>query len=286
MLPKGGLRAPAQRVALLAFDSAARGVDHMIELRHLLEEAGHVSVFPGKTLLDLGMDARRVSRFARRTRADAWVVQAGSREVLEWFAQQETPAFALFGRRGGLPIAGTGPDKAPVFREVTRRLITLGHHRISVLCRHPLRLPRPGRVVRAFLDELETNGIRTGNFNAPDWEESRRGFGDVIDSLFERTPPTALILDESTLFHAACHHLAAWGLRAPEDVSLVCAGADPGFAWCRTAVTHIRWDYRPVVRRAVRWANNVAHGKDDRRQTLTRAELVEGGTVGPAPKEH
>jgi len=31
------------------------------------------------------------------------------------------------------------------------------------------------------------------------------------------------------------------------------------------------------------WADNVAHGKDDRRQTFTKAEFIEGGTVGPVP---
>ena len=36
-------------------------------------------------------------------------------------------------------------------------------------------------------------------------------------------------------------------------------------------------------RRIVRWADNVARGKDDRRQTLTKAEFVEGGTIGPVP---
>ena len=41
---------------------------------------------------------------------DAWVIIAGSREVLEWFVEQQIPAFALFGRRDGLPIAGVGPD--------------------------------------------------------------------------------------------------------------------------------------------------------------------------------
>ena len=42
------------------------------------------------------------------------------------------------------------------------------------------------------------------------------------------------------------------------------------------------WDHRLVVRRVVQWANNVARGRDDRRQTLTKAEFVEGGTIGPA----
>ena len=51
------------------------------------------------------MDAGRVSRFVRKTKADAWIVCAGSREVLEWFSAQPVPAFALFGRRDGLPIA-------------------------------------------------------------------------------------------------------------------------------------------------------------------------------------
>ena len=46
---------------------------------------------------------------------------------------------------------------------------------------------------------------------------------------------------------------------------------------------HIRWDYRPMVRRVVRWVDNVARGKDDKRQTLTNAEFVEGGTIGVAP---
>ena len=42
--------------------------------------------------------------------------------------------------------------------------------------------------------------------------------------------------------------------------------------------------HRPVVRRIVGWTNNVASGKDDRRQSFTKAEFVEGGTVGKAKK--
>lgn len=49
-------------------------------------------------------------------------------------------------------------------------------------------------------------------------------------------------------------------------------------------VAHIRWDSRPVVRRIVRWVDDVGRGKEEKRQTLTKAEFVEGGTVGSAPK--
>jgi hypothetical protein len=39
-----------------------------------------------------------------------------------------------------------------------------------------------------------------------------------------------------------------------------------------------------VVRRIVRWAANVSQGKRDLRQTLTKAEFVAGGTIGPVKK--
>jgi hypothetical protein len=34
----------------------------------------------------------------------------------------------------------------------------------------------------------------------------------------------------------------------------------------------------------LRWAANIAQGKDDRRQYLPKARFVPGGTIGPAPK--
>jgi hypothetical protein len=37
------------------------------------------------------------------------------------------------------------------------------------------------------------------------------------------------------------------------------------------------------VRRALRWAENIAQGKDDRRQVLYPARFVPGGTIGPVP---
>ena len=58
----------------------------------------------------------------------------------------------------------------------------------------------------------------------------------------------------------------------------------PTFAWCRPTIAHLSWDYRPVVRRVARWVDNMAKGKDDLRQTLTKIEFVEGGTMGPPPE--
>ena len=99
--------------------------------------------------------------------------------------------------------------------------------------------------------------------------------------MFRVTPPTALIIDEAPFLVAAQQFLARQRMLVPEHVSLVCSDDDPAFAWCRPSVAHMRWDSSQVVRRILRWATNVSHGKQDLRQTLTKAEFVPGGTIGP-----
>ena len=180
-----------------------------------------------------------MASYVARIEVDAWVIVSGSRGILEWFARQQIPAFALFGVRQGVPIAATGPDKVPTLIELTRRLVALGHRRISFIVRQEHRNPEPSLPVRAYLETLEEAGITTGKFNLPDWEESREGFKRLLDSLFGGpTPPKALILDEAFQFNASYHHLSQRGLKIPGDVSLVCTDDDPGFDWCAPRIPH------------------------------------------------
>ena len=208
---------------------------------------------------------------------------AGSREVLAWFADRPAPVFALFGQYAGLPMAAAAPNKLPAFAAATRQLLGLGHRRIAFLCRAAGRHPQPGRSQRTFLDELAAHGLPTGPFNLPDWEETTEGLQKLLNELFRVTPPTALIVDEAPFFAATQQFLGGRGLRVPRDVSLVCTDPDPTFAWCVPSIAHISWDSGPVVRRIVRWAAAVSRGQRDVRQTLTAAEFVSGGTVGPVP---
>lgn len=215
--------------------------------------------------------------------ADGWVVSAGSREVLEWFSEQPVPAIAMFGRFSGLPIAAACPRKTPAMISAVRKLVSLGHRRIVMLTHEERRIPTPALFEQNFLDELTAQGLPTGSYNLPDWEDHPEGFRACLDSLFRHTPPTALIFcDSSQLFLPSYQYLTRRGLRIPEDVSLLAEDSNPAYGWCEPVISHIRWDFRSVVRRVLRWAENVAHGHDDRRQVLSNAELVEGGTIGPA----
>ena len=281
-IPSGEKSAPGLRVAILLSEPIDRRLDYVVEVEHELLKAGHAAFYAANALSDLGMDLRCLARMVEQNEADAWVVLGGSSDVLAWFAEQQVPAFALFGRRTGLPLPGVGPNKIPAMAAATRSLIQLGHRRIVLLARTGRRLPAPGGTERSFLNELKANGISPSLYHLPDWEVSIKGFCARLDSLFRLTPPTALIIQEAVFYVAALQYCANLGLRVPQDVSLVCTDADPTFLWCQPSVAHIRWDSRPLVRRIVRWAANVSSGRQDLRQTLTPAEFMPGGTIGPA----
>lgn len=272
----------ALQVRLLPYDSENRQSPHNIELVDQLHQSGFQARFARRSLLELGMDPVRVARMVDDTKADAWIVVAGSREVLEWFSGQSFPALALFGRFSGLPIAAASPRAANAIKTAVRRLVSLGHRRIVMLAREERRKPTPALVEQVFLDELEALGIPTGPFHLPDWDDTPTCLMDCLDELYRHTPPTALICGEPRLLAAAQQHLARRGIHSPGKVSLISSMPDPTLAWCRPQIAHIDWDSKPVIQRVVRWVRHIASGREDRRQTLFESRFVEGGTIGPA----
>jgi DNA-binding LacI/PurR family transcriptional regulator len=272
----------ALRIALLLNDHQIdEKTNIIVQVKHALDVAGHTIITPPKSLTTLRFDPKLVAALVRKTEADAWLILAGSRGVLEWFSSQAVPAFALFGNRVGVKIPSVSPNKPPAVAEATRHLIALGHRRIVLLARRSARLPHPSAGVAAYLDTLRENGCQIGEFNLPDWEETNTGFHECLRSLFRATPPTALIVDEVNYFVATMQFMLLHGLKVPADVSLISTDDDVALSHCDPPAACLRWDLRPVIRRVVNWAANVSRGKADFTQTLTPAEFVPGGTIGP-----
>lgn len=255
-----------------------------LSIQHALEAAGHAVFFPRQSQVELHHDVGLITRHLRGTPADAWIVCAGSRELLEWFAEQSVPCLALYGRAGGLPLARTGPDKEPAYRAAVRHLVALGHRRIVLISLSPRRKPIPGRVELAFLAELAAHGIPTGNFNLPDWEETPAGFNALLTELFRHTPPTALIIEETSRLVAASQFLARRGIMVPEQVSLVCTDYDESLMWCHPPVAHMTWSKHTIVQCIVRWASVMREGRSHKPTTLFPAKFVPGGSTGPVWK--
>ncbi len=284
-LPRGDSSQHGLRVGILVGEAGILSRSFHVELRHHLQKAGHSTHYAPKGMLELGMSVSRIARMVKAMEVDAWVVNAGSREVLEWFANQSTPVFALFGRRRGFQIAGTGPKIIPSLRAIMQRLSELGHRRIVFLVRDRQRAPEPSAVCRAYLDELRRLGIEPASYHLPDWEENAGGLGECLRSLFRLTPPTALIADEPALYFAIVQHLMHQGIRVPRDVSLACTDHDPHFHWCKPTVAHISWNSSLVASRVLRWTNHLAQGREDRKLTFIQTRFVDGETLGPALDE-
>lgn len=279
-----GQNARRLRIGILAGETADLEVSYVVELRHALEEAGHSVFILSRFLLDPKMTPNRLDLIMNRTPADAWIAIAAPRETLEWLVARDKQLLAIFGRRRGLPIASVGPDKSFAMLEATRQLLRLGHRNIVLLNRRMRRFPTPGHLEKKFLAELLAHGIRPGSYHLPDWQETPDGLHRFLEKLFRLTPPTAMIIDEAPLYFGVQQFLATRGIHVPNQVSLFCNDASPDFAWCRPSVAHVHWDSRPIVRRALKWAANVALGKEDKTQTLTPANFVSGGTIGPCQK--
>jgi DNA-binding LacI/PurR family transcriptional regulator len=279
------------RIGILLHDAkfaqvSDQGSRAVLEIQRKLEAAGHSVFFTRKSQGDLKHNVRLIARQIEATPADAWIVVSGSSEVLKWFADQSAPCIALYGRTGGLSIARTGPEKIPALIAATRHLIDLGHRRIVLISLSPRRKPALGRAERAFLDELTAHGISVGEYNLPDWEETPQGLTALLERLFHKTPPTALILDEAPQIIAVMQFLAKRCIQIPSQISIVSTDSQESFVWCNPPISHVMWDPRPIVRHIVRWVTDVQRGNQDRKTVNFPAQFIPGGSIGPAPKNH
>lgn len=274
-------RAKALRVRVLLYEDADRFSPYDLGILVELKNRGFAADFTRRSLQDFGMRVDRVAKFVDQTPADAWVVHSGSREILEWFARYQVPAIAVYGASTGLPIAAVSMRKTPAMRTALRRLVDLGHRRIVLLTREERRKPQPALFERNFLQAMTELGVRSGAYNLPDWEDSAPGLQRCLDELFAYTPPTALLLEDVQLLFPVQQYLARHKVLIPEQLSLIVNDIHPLFNWSDPVLAQMVGDYEQVVWRVGRWAENVAKGKVDHRQTVVEAAFIEGGTIGP-----
>ncbi|MCE9520211.1 MAG: substrate-binding domain-containing protein [Verrucomicrobia bacterium] len=282
VLSEGNVVPRDYRVNFLSYESFSPGLPQVLDLLAQLRKAGFAVDFAPKSLLDLGMDVKRVAQHVQQNPADAWIVASGSREVLEWFCQQPTPSYAYFGNKSDIPIAGCSVRRD--MPKLIRRLVELGHRRIVLLIREEHLKPKHSFFATLFLEALEEAGITPSSYNLPEWGYQPEGLRRCLDSLYKVTPPTVLIVTEMSILLAVRDFQAQRGIIAPRDVSLISLDQNQFFKWCDPQVAHFVWDAKSLNRRVVRWAKHVAVGIEDRRQIFTKTSFVEGGTIGPAPQ--
>ena len=268
------------RINFLSYESLSPGLPQVLDLMDQLRKAGFAVEASPKSLLDLNMDVKRVARLVQQNSADAWIVASGSREVLEWFCKQSIPAYAYFGNKSDLPIAGCSVRRN--ISQLVQRLVALGHRRIVMLIREEHLKPKLSFFATLFMEALREAGINPNSYNLPIWGYQPESLRRCLDSLYKTTPPTVLITSEASIMLAVRDYHAYRGIMSPRDVSLITLDQSSNFAWCDPMIAHFVWDAKSLNRRVVRWARHVAFGIEDKRHIFTKTKFIEGGTIGPA----
>lgn len=279
-MPDGSGKRPLN-IALLDYDRYGLQEVFIVDLIHRLSSRGHTARLCEKTLMDVGMSVQRIARLVEKTDADAWIIRSAPAPVLNWFIKRQIPAFSIFGNFIHLPIAAIGIDYFPPTRDALHQLIDMGHRRIVLLCASGE--ANPSGLWGSLLKELEMRGIPTGSYNLPRWVNTRDGFYQMLKSLFEHTPPTALIIEEPIHLIPVIQFCAHHGIRIPQDLSLVCMQHGSQFDYCHLPINTIDWSYQPITNRVERWIRNIARGKADMKQEFITADLIAGATVATAP---
>lgn len=256
----------------------------VLAIRNAVEVAGHVCVFSDPSLAEMKDNLSRISRCVKAADADAWIVFAASRGVLEWFAAQPFPVLAYGGRFQNLPVACSATSIATAIESVVNVLVDYGHRRIVMLMETFLRQPTLIPSLEIYLSTLEARGIAPTHYNLPHFEETVEDLETFLDGLFRLTPPTALIVHHGTYLVAVLSFLARRGLQVPRDVSLITVYSDPIFRLCEPQFDHFQMQRQDHIDRISRWVNSVAKGRPDKRQVIFDAKYVRGGTVGQAKK--
>ena len=114
-LDKTSVRKRVLRIGLLMNDTWVRqsplSIQLLVKLQKTIEDAGFTLFFSQASQVTLQHNVRRISHYISKNPADAWVVYAAQRNVLEWFSRQAWPSLAVAGRRSQVPIASVGRTK-------------------------------------------------------------------------------------------------------------------------------------------------------------------------------
>ncbi len=276
----------SMRIALLDHDVLAAKDGFLAELSARLKAKGFTVELSRKTLTELKMDPRRIARMVGETEADAWVVLSAPRQVLKWFANKRIPVMAIFGQFDHMPIAAAAVDYQEPIRALQQRLVDLGHRRIVYLSFRGQHRQPIGSLWQTLFDDLESQGIATGAYNLPTWEDCPEGFQRLLESLFDKTPPTALVIEEVPHYIAVLNFCMQRGLKVPDDLSLACLDYQNLLDHCLPPVAHITWRHAPVIQQVVRWADMLSRGKSEPSQHYTTAEFIDGPTIGHSRSFH
>lgn len=162
-------------------------------------------------------------------------------------------------------------------------LIKRGHQRIAYLANEPLNVDG-GEGVRGMRQAMKDHGLPARNLvwmrsTIKPWESSALSGYDLLNSLQDRAPATALIVDSVAGAMGCIRYCHEQGISVPGEISLICGGPikEPYKHYLYPSVTAIYSAYEDQIAQAF----DVIQRPDAQTAKILRTTVVveEGGSV-------
>jgi DNA-binding LacI/PurR family transcriptional regulator len=252
--------------------------------RALCAEAGiGVTVLEGQRFkrTDPG---RLMPRLVHSSPKGCWVLALAHRRLQAWFESSGLPAVVYGNVYSGISLPSAGIDYHACIRHATSLLLAKGHRRIAFVA-YDLQRAGEQDSVRGFHEAFESHRdepVTPLVIERPDADAD--ALCRQLDGVLNAQRPTAFVVSHTHHYATVATHLANCGLRAPQDVSLICRSEDPFLEFMRPKPAFYRANMEVAAKLLFDRVRHAMEGTAKRAdQRLLVPELVRGGSVGPPP---
>ncbi len=254
----------------------------MQKLIREIAQAGHYGFIAEKYVKQPGVDGMLLANLVEASRADAWIAYSPGYEVLAWFVSHGVPIMTIGGHPFGLTLPCARSDLTRAMSDAVDTLVSLKHRRIVLITTEKWLKPKLNGSALSFCAPMERHGLSVTDYNLPDWPKTAEGLESLLESLFQTTPPTALLILEPAWTVATLAFLLRRGLRVPEDVSIIAMLDDPVLKLWRPPLAHFRWSTTHHIHHALKWLQSLVDRSEPPGLKNFPVTFVPGGTVGLA----
>lgn len=194
-----------------------------------------------------------IKHLADRGLFKAFVLQACSRSVQNWFYQQSLPAITMGSVFPEVSMPSVDVDYKMIGRHAAGLFLGKGHQRIIWA------LPEAthaGNVEteRSFVDYVENANGNGATCQIIRYSASSQDLIQKVDELLDlKLPPTAFFIMESFATTTLVTHFLSKGMKIPDDVSLITRDYDELLRWITPDMAH----YMPPLRRIGKRISNM-----------------------------
>jgi hypothetical protein len=203
----------------------------------------------------------------------------GRRPLAAWAAKRKVKLLFLGGDSGDIPVPKVAVSSARMAEQAMERLTQLGHQRIVLpLCdrtesfKHGMREVTRRAVEKAGGTYVKGYHNPESDYLAPDvtWR--------ILEAVFSKQSPTALVLIDWKEVVAAHCFLAQAGLKVPRDVSMVVLSDSVTAEWFHPKLCRFRFPQDRLLAEMVKWLEDKPGS--EKGATLSGI-FVDGDTIGP-----